>query len=122
MQQINQQGGCFTIGVIVDKSRVFSSKLGKRFAIVKLSDLNKYDLNLIQRVSQETMSKEDLKAAMASYTGSGYKQISFMCFGDELAKEATNYRSGTIVAIINPRVMQSSNAEHGLAYSLDTTS
>ena len=36
--------GFFTIGVVVDKSRVLESKAGKKFVILKLSDLEKYDM------------------------------------------------------------------------------
>ena len=47
--------GFFTVGVIVDKSRVLeSAKTGKKFIILKLSDLVKYDMGKVrQKVSQE---------------------------------------------------------------------
>ena len=41
--------GFFTVGVIVDKSRVLeSAKTGKKFIILKLSDLVKYDMGKVR--------------------------------------------------------------------------
>ena len=41
---------------------------------------------------------------MKAYTPNGYKQISCMCFG-EAAIKINSIRPGTIIAVINPRLM-----------------
>ena len=48
--QINQVNGFFTIGVVTDKSQVITGKTGKKFSILKISDLTKYDLNKLKAV------------------------------------------------------------------------
>jgi hypothetical protein len=40
--------GFFTIGIVVDKSGVKTSKKGSDFCIFKLSDLQKYDMNKVK--------------------------------------------------------------------------
>jgi len=40
-----QSLGIFTIGVLVDKSPLKTSGNGKKFMMLKLSDLVKYDIN-----------------------------------------------------------------------------
>mmetsp|Transcript_33225 Transcript_33225/g.50932 ORF Transcript_33225/g.50932 Transcript_33225/m.50932 type:complete len:86 (-) Transcript_33225:596-853(-) len=57
---------------------------------------------------------------MKSYTSEGYKQTTFMSFGEDASKELISLRTGTIVGVLNPRVMQNSNPEHGFAFSVDT--
>ena len=47
-RQQNQTVGCYTIGVLTDVSPVQTSKKGTKFCIMKLSDLNKYDLNKVK--------------------------------------------------------------------------
>lgn len=44
-----QSSGAFTVGVMVEKSPMITSKAGKKFCFVKLSDLEKYDLNQLQK-------------------------------------------------------------------------
>jgi len=57
-QQLSPSGlvktgkGFFTIGVVVDKSRVLESKAGKKFVIVMLSDLEKYDMPKVRQQLQ----------------------------------------------------------------------
>ena len=45
LEQLKDAGvlGCFTVGVIVDRSGVLTSKAGKKFISFKVSDLQKYD-------------------------------------------------------------------------------
>lgn len=45
---INQVNGFFTIGVVTEKSPIIVSKTGKKFSILKISDLTKYDLNKLK--------------------------------------------------------------------------
>ena len=45
--------GFFTIGILVDKSRVLESKNGKKFIILKFSDLVKYDMSKVRQVLQK---------------------------------------------------------------------
>ena len=47
-QRRSQAGGLFTIGVLVDKSPVMSSKSGSKYCIVKLSDLQKVDTEKVK--------------------------------------------------------------------------
>ena len=51
--QINQVNGFFTIGVVTDKSQVITSKKGKKFSILKISDLTKYDLNKLKAMNDQ---------------------------------------------------------------------
>ena len=47
-QKRSQAGGLFTIGVLVDKSPVMSSKTGSKYCIIKLSDLQKVDADKVK--------------------------------------------------------------------------
>ena len=46
-----------------------------------------------------------MKNVMKSYTRNGYKQITFMIFGELAAKEISTIRHGTIMSLINPKLM-----------------
>lgn len=70
--QINQINGFFTIGVVTDKSQVITGKTGKKFSILKISDLTKYDLNKLKAMN-EAGAPDDAKMAMKAYTANGYK-------------------------------------------------
>ena len=50
---VSSQKGLFTIAVVVDKSRVLESKSGKKFIILKLSDLVKYDMPKVRQQVQK---------------------------------------------------------------------
>lgn len=56
-----------------------------------MSDLQKYDMEQVRAHLERTMvpqikngkcDKDEVKIAMKSYTANGYKNISFMAFGD----------------------------------------
>lgn len=57
--------------------------------LAKLTDLQKYDLDKVKKLVDLLYknSKDEAKNAMKAYTSNGYKQISFMVFGDLAAKE-----------------------------------
>lgn len=72
----NQQQGFFTIGCLCDKSPILATKGGKKYVLAKLTDLQKYDLDKVQKlVDSQYKSKDDAKNVMKSYTRNGYKQI-----------------------------------------------
>lgn len=103
--------GFFTVGVIVDKIGVLTSQKGKKFTILKLSDLTKYDMNRVKShlAKEYTKDEESLKIAQKSYNSDGYKTVSVMAFND-CALPAKQILSGTVVALINPRLMPPSNS------------
>jgi hypothetical protein len=86
-----QSQGFFTIGVLCDVAPPMTSKNGKKFSILKLTDLVKYDLNKVKRalsaqvdtlLAKQLCDKEELALALKAYTPNGYKQMSIMCFGE----------------------------------------
>ena len=120
----NKAAGFFTVGVIVDKIGVLNSKGGKRFTIVKLSDLVKYDLNRVKNhlTKLHGSDQDGFKQAFRAFTSDGYKTISIMAFNDS-ALPAKNIPSGTLIAVMNPRILPpSSNAEkqQGPTFAIDT--
>ena len=106
--------GFFTVAVIVDKIGVLTSKSGKKFTILVLSDLVKYDLNRVKKHLTQEYGKdqEGLKQALRSFNRDGYKTISVMVFGEAAALDAKNINSGTVIAALNPRLM-SPNSSSG---------
>lgn len=71
-----QGKGYFTIGVVVDKIGVLTSKSGKKkFTILKLSDLVKYNMIRVKQHLEQQYAKdpEGLKFALSSYNSDGYK-------------------------------------------------
>lgn len=61
--------GFFTIGVIVDRIGVLTSKGGKKFTILKLSDLVKYDMSKVRAhlARQFPKDTEGQKQALKSF-------------------------------------------------------
>jgi len=68
-----------------------TSKNNKKFAILKISDLVKYDLDKVKQdrtnklegqIKKGQCDKSEIENALKHYTPSGYKQMSVMCFGD----------------------------------------
>jgi hypothetical protein len=74
----------FTVGVIVSCSKLVISKSGKEFAVLKLSDLNKYNSFLVKKlVEKECKGDADsVKMALSTFDSCGYKQMKLMAFGD----------------------------------------
>ena len=56
---------------------------------------------------------------MKAFTPNGYKQVTIMCFGDSVNAIA-RFRPGSVVQIINPRLMKVGGAQHGIAFSIDS--
>ena len=48
LDALNSAGGIYTVGVVVERSGVLSSKSGKRFMSFKVSDLEKYDMQKVR--------------------------------------------------------------------------
>ena len=97
----------------MDTSPIITSKRGKRFCIFKISDLVKYDLNRVKDILNSSLDplieqgkcdKSEPETLLKNFTKNGYKQISFMVFG-EAANRISDIRPGTIVCVINPRLM-----------------
>lgn len=110
--------------MVVDKIGVLTSKGGKRFTIFKLSDLIKYNMNRVREcLTKKYGSDQDgLKIALKAYNSDGYKTISVMAF-NESAEPAKKIPSGTLVAVMNPRLLPtSSNSEkqQGPTFAIDT--
>lgn len=119
---LSQSHGMFTIGILTDKSPPINSKIGKKFMVFKISDLVKYDIDRVRTYLQEKFGKgenmDEMKITMKSFTPSGYKNISFMAFGDSQL-QIQNVRAGTILAIISPKLMKA-NADYGVSFSVDS--
>ena len=90
----------------VDRIGVLTSKGGKKFSILKISDLVKYNMTKVKDhlMRQHANDPDSLKAAQKAYNSDGYKTVSVMAFG-ESSLPAKNITSGTVVALMNPRVM-----------------
>lgn len=126
-----QGKGFFTVGVVVDRIGVLNSKGGKTFSILKVSDLVKYNMARVKEHlgRQFKNDQESLKHALKAFNPDGYKTISIMAF-NECAVPAKNIGSGTVVAVLNPRLMPPSKsstaaggdgkADQGLTFCIDT--
>ena len=55
---------------------------------------------------------------MKSFSKNGYKNISFMAFGDS-QNEIGNIRAGTVLAVISPRLMKAT-PEYGVSFCVDS--
>lgn len=88
-----------------------TSKSGKKFTILKLSDLVKYNMPRIRAHLEKEYGddQEGLKLALRNYNVDGYKQISVMAFG-ESALPAKSIPAGSVVALMNPRLMPPSSS------------
>mmetsp|Transcript_18862 Transcript_18862/g.25582 ORF Transcript_18862/g.25582 Transcript_18862/m.25582 type:complete len:173 (+) Transcript_18862:619-1137(+) len=120
----NKAAGFFTVGVIVDKIGVLTSKGGKKFTILKISDLVKYNMNRVKDSLLKTYASDQdgFKQAMRSFNSDGYKTFSLMAF-NESALPAKNLPSGTVIAILNPRLLPantSSEKQQGVTFAMDT--
>ena len=117
--------GFFTVGIIVDRIGVLTSKGGKKFTIIKISDLVKYNMSRVKEHLGRQWGKdeESMKQALRAYNSDGYKTITLMCWG-ESALPAKEINSGTIIAIMNPRLMPPSShnekASQGVTFCIDT--
>lgn len=98
--------GFFTVGVVVDRIGVLTSLKGKTFTILKISDMVKYNMTRVKEYLNRQFKNDPdgLKQAIKSYNEDGYKTISVMCF-NESALPAKNIPSGTVVGLLNPRLM-----------------
>ena len=113
---VSGKAGYFTVGVVVDRIGVLTSKGGKTFSILKLSDLVKYNMKRVKEfyARQFPNDQEGLKQALKSYNSDGYKTISVMAF-NESTLPAKNIKSGTVIAVMNPRMMPPSNQQSAAA-------
>jgi hypothetical protein len=75
--------GFFTIGVIVEKTGVTTTKSGKDICRFRVSDLQKYDMSKVKPalVSQFKQDALGMKAALKAYNSSAYKVYTFLVFG-----------------------------------------
>ena len=120
---INQVNGFFTIGVVTEKSPIIVSKTGKKFSILKISDLTKYDLNKLKStLDQGAQNAEETKLQMKSYTANGYKQVTLFCFGPESASYVQTLRAGCIILVLNPKYSKPKPdaLDKGFSFSIDS--
>ena len=124
--QANQTVGCYTIGVLTDVSPVQTSKKGTKFCIMKLSDLNKYDLNKVKPTYTTQLEKieaskreAEIKALLKAFTPGGYKQVHLMVFG-ESALEVSKIKCGCVLQILNPMLMTARREEYGHSFSINS--
>ena len=106
-------GGFFTVGIVVDKIGVLTSKSnGKPFTIIKLSDIVKYDMAKVKShiATQHKNDEKECKTALKAYSDDGYKSVSFFAF-EKAAMPAKNITPGSVIAILNPRLMSSAGTQ-----------
>lgn len=124
----HQGKGFFTVGVVVDKIGVLTSKSGKNYTVLKLSDLVKHDVAKMKAMLGMTFGKdlEGYKTALRAFNSDGYKAVTLMAFG-ESALAAKKIPSGTVVAVLTPRLLQSNpnpgeqrKNEGGLTFCVDS--
>ena len=110
---VSSQKGFFTIAVMVDKSRVLESKHGKKFIILKLSDLVKYDMSKVRQLIEKEFKNDPgaQKEALKVYNAEGYKTINFLAFGESLTLPFSKIVAGTVLAVLNPRLMRPQQKE-----------
>jgi len=101
--------GYYTVAVVVDRSTLKTSSNGKNYIVLLLSDLTRYNILQVQKSLEVEFkdNKDKLKIALKSYSN-GYKALKFMAFGDAAKKAGqAEMKPGTIVAVMNPRKMES---------------
>ena len=88
---------------------MLTSKGGKKFSIIKLSNLVKYNLPKVKKHLEGVYGsdQEGLKLALKAYNSDAYKTVSIMAFGDS-ALPAKGINSGTVIAVMNPKIMPKS--------------
>lgn len=108
--------------MLTDKTAAMPSKKGSKFAIFKLTDLVKYDLDKVKKYLDSQGDKEEAKLALKSFTPNGYKQMSVMAFGTEIALSMQNIKAGCIVMVINPKLMKSNgdSDKNGITFCIDS--
>ena len=110
----------------MDRIGVLTSKGGKTFSIIKLSNLVKYNMVKVK----EHLSKihgadqEGLNVALKAYNADSYKTVTIMAFG-ESALPAKKIGSGTVVAVMNPKLMPGSSSKdkqdkQGVSFCIDS--
>ena len=84
------------------------SRNGKKFIILKLSDLVKYDMTKVRQLVQKEFKNEPeaQKQALKVYNQDGYKTINFLAFGETLTLPFSKITAGTVLAVLNPRLMR----------------
>lgn len=64
--------------------------------------------------------KDELMKSLKAYTPNGYKNLSFMSFGDASSK-MHQIRPGTVIAVINPRLMpKRGDSEHSNSFCIES--
>lgn len=107
----------------MDKVGVLTAKSGKKFCILKFSDLNKYDLTLLRKHFSAENPKfkgqpESARHCLRAFNQFGYKVHSFMVFGDA-AVALIKLAVGSVVAILNPKALKEPSKNEGLSFSIE---
>jgi hypothetical protein len=108
--------------VLSDKTPAMPSKKGTRFSIFKMTDLVKYDLNKVQKHFESSKcGPQETKLQMKQFTPNGYKQVSFMAFGNEVSISIQNIKAGCVIMVINPKLMKSKDDDkNGVTFTIDS--
>ncbi|CDW78551.1 UNKNOWN [Stylonychia lemnae] len=111
----------FSIGVLVDVSGPFQSKSNKRYTILRVTDLVKYNMSAVKKELTKLYegNPEGLKIAEKSFNSNGYKTIKLMAFEDAIG-ETTKIQQGTIVGLVNPKPMKAT-VEYGYSFCIDAS-
>ena len=110
----------FTVGVVVESTKPFTSKSNKLFSTVKISDLWKYEMFRARKLLEKNYKddKDGLKMAEKSFNSNGYKVMKIMIF-NEAAHKVSKINIGSVVAVLNPKALKPS-VEYGHSYCADT--
>lgn len=73
---------------------------------------------LTNKIKSGGCDKDEIAQSLKAYTANGYKNLSFMAFGDA-APNMLNIRPGTVIAVINPRLMPKRGDERGYSFCID---
>lgn len=114
----------FSVGVVVDRTGVLTSKNGKKFISVKFSDLQKFDREKVRKSMAQTLGPDSAKIQMNKlYNKNMYRVITIMCFGDSAVKIAKVCLPGTVMAVIGPKFMPAKagqNEDQHLTYTIES--
>lgn len=72
-----------------------------------------------EKIKSGACEKDEIVQSLKAYTANGYKNASFMAFGDA-ATYMLDIRPGAVIAVINPRLMPKRGDERGYMFCVDT--
>jgi hypothetical protein len=109
------------VGVVVEIGDVLMSKNSKKYRVLKVTDLQKYDLFRVKKhLEQEAAALKDpllAKIAEKSFNNNGYKLMKLMAF-EEAMLELTKFQVGNVIGLVNPKPLKGT-VEHGFTFIMD---